>query len=79
VVKGDGDVVWARVLADCSRGTLCSSMKAAASMPRLLARALGPSVTAKLHVGIGSNRPWLSQALLVLLGVADRLPIAAHM
>ena len=41
------------------------------------AGALGPAARRTLHVGLGADRARLPQALLVLLGVADRRPAAA--
>ncbi len=41
------------------------------------AGALGPAAGRALHVGVGADRARLPEALLVLLGVADRRPAAA--
>ena len=76
--SGDGDLVWPDVLADCEAGT---------PQPRYDGgRVEGDSfVSARwdllpagpLHVGVGADGARLSQALLVLLGLADRRPEAA--
>ena len=79
VVKGDGDAVWGRgPRATASRGTAQRVYDGgrieAGDVP---AGALGPAAAGPLHVGVGADGPRLSQALLVLLGVADRRAAAA--
>ena len=54
------------------------STKAAGSRPSdVHAGALGPAARRALHVGVGADGARLPEALLVLLGVADRRPAAA--
>ena len=77
VVKGDGDLVWASVLADCLRGSPQPCTKAVKSRRARSCRPMGPLAAQPVHVGIGADGPRLSEALLVLLGVADRWPEAA--
>lgn len=65
-MKGDGDVVWSRVLDDCSRGTLSLVYDAGRieAGEFLAARCeLVPSKT--LHVGVGPNRAQVSEAVLI--------------
>ena len=78
VVRGDGDLIWASVLADCVGGrTRSASTRAVGWRATRSCRRAGICCRRALHVGIGSDRPRLSEALLVLLGVADRRPEAA--
>ena len=78
VVKGDGDLVWAQ------RARGLRAQRAAADVRRrqgrrrrLQAGALGADPARQVHVGVGADRARLPEALLVLLGVADRRPAAA--
>ena len=73
VVKGDGDVVWATVLADCLSGTPKSIYEGGRiDADQFSAGALGPDPAQELHVGLGADRSRMPQALFVLLGVAHR-------
>ena len=77
VVKGDGDVVWPLVLEDAVRGTLQPIYEAGRVAAEQFVSArwdLMPAGT--LHVGLSANGARLSQALLLLLGVAHRRPDA---
>ena len=79
VVRGDGDLVWRTVVADCFAGQPRAALR---RRPRVAASEF---VSARwdllphrpLHVGVGADRARLPEALLVLLGVADRRPGAA--
>ena len=78
VVKGDGDAAWAVVLRDCADG----GPERIYDGGRLDAPALRPArwdlmPRDSLHVGVGADGARLSEALLVLLGVAHRRPGAA--
>ena len=78
VVTGDGDHVWRLVLADCAHGALREPVQRRPDRGRgVLARALGPAAGRPLHVGLGPDGARLSEALLVLLGLAHRRPEAA--
>ena len=79
VVKGDGDAIWATVIADCAAGQPQPRLRRRTHRRRVLhARAMGSAAARPLHVGLDSDRARLPEALLVLLGVADRRPGAAH-
>ena len=78
VVKGDGDVAWPQVLDDANGGTLQRVYEAGrVDADRFVAGALGPAARGPVHVGLGADGARLSQALLVLLGVAHRRAEAA--
>ena len=73
VVKGDGDVVWGRVLADCARGTPLPVYEGGRiEASDFLPGTLGSGAAEELHVGFGTDGSRLSQALFFLLGLADR-------
>ena len=76
--RGDGDHVWRLVLSDCAQGTPKSQYRRRPDRGRgVLVRALGPAAGRSLHVGLGPDGARLSEALLVLLGLAHRRPEAA--
>ena len=78
VVTGDGDLVWPTVLDDCDRGQPAAALRRRAHGRRfVLSRALGSAAERSLHVGLGADRAWLPEALLVLFGVAHRWPEAS--
>ena len=70
VVKGDGDVVWSKVAADCANGGPQPLYEGGRIEGRVPARAVGPHPARQLHVGFGADGARVSQALLVLLRVA---------
>ena len=71
VVKGDGDVVWAKVLADCVSGAPKNHLRRRPHRCRgFLPGALGLDSAQELHVGLGANSSRMPQALFVLFGVA---------
>ena len=79
VVRGDGDLVWAQVVADCAAGRPQRALRGRTRRGTIvLRRPLGPAPEGPLHVGIGPDRARLPEALFVLLGVAHRRPAAAH-
>ena len=78
VVKGDGDLVWARVIADCGRNAplaMYDGGKVEGGDFKPARWSLMPP--GQVHVGVGADRARLPEALLVLLGVEDRRPAAA--
>ena len=78
VVKGDGDVVWATVLADCVRGTSAAVLRRRARQRHdVPACAVGPAACRQVHVGLGADAARMPEALLVLLGLENRRPAAA--
>ena len=78
VVKGDGDLVWPAVVRDCLAGTPQPRLRRRTGRRRRVpSGALGPAARGPLHVGIGADGARLSEALLVLLGVAHRRAGAA--
>ena len=75
VVKGDGDVAWPLVLGDAARGTLQSVYEAGrVDADRFVSARWDLLPPGTLHVGLGANGARLSEALLVLLGLAHRRP-----
>ncbi len=79
VVKGDGDRVWPAVINDCKTGTPQKHLRRRQDRRRLdAAGALGSAAARQVHDRVGADRARLSQALLVLLGVAHRRPEAAR-
>ena len=78
VVTGDGDHVWPRGAARRGRRRAAADVRRRARRRRRLsARPLGPAARRTLHVGLGADRSRLPEALLLLLGVADRRPAPA--
>ena len=78
VVKGDGDVVWGRCSPTAPRARRSGSTTAAGSTASDFVPARWDLLPEdELHVGVGADRARLPEALLVLLGVADRRPEAA--
>ena len=79
VVKGDGDRVWGTVIADCAAGRPRAALRRRPRGGTFVPQcAMGSAAEGRLHVRVGPDRPRLSEALLVLLGVADRRSAAAH-
>ena len=73
VVKGDGDLVWQSVLADCRRGYARPAVRWRTDRSqRFCSGALGSGAAQPLHVGVGADGARMSQALFVLFGLADR-------
>ena len=71
--------LWPTVLADCVAGTPATVYDGGQGRGRAVhRRALGPAAARPLHVGIGADRARVSEALLVLLGLAHRRAGAAH-
>ena len=78
VVRGDGDVIWPLVLDDAMQRDAARDLRGRTCRCRpLRAGALGAAAAGPLHVGIRADRPRVSQALFVLLGVAYRRPETA--
>ena len=77
VVKGDGDVVWAKVLADCVSGAPKTIYEGGRIDADQFSAARWDLIPRKLHVGLGANRSRLPQALFLLFGVAHRWTEAA--
>ncbi len=78
VVKGDGDVVWSQVVRDCIAGVPEAGIRRRTGWwRRVPSGTMGPAARRPVHVGIGADGAWLSQALLLLLGVANRRAGAA--
>ena len=78
VVKGDGDIVWGQgPRRHASTTARNRSMTAAASPVSNSFPRVGIWPPRQVHVGIGADGARLPEALLVLLGVADRRPGAA--
>ena len=78
VVRGDGDVVWPVVLEHVGAGHAAADLRRRTRRRRSLrAGALGPAARGPVHVGIRADGSRLPEALLVLLGVADRRSEAA--
>ena len=78
VVKGDGDVVWAKVIADLVRGTAQADLRRRTDFGRTIPpRALGSRAAQSLYVGLRANRARLPEALFLLFGVAHRRAEAA--
>jgi tRNA A37 methylthiotransferase MiaB len=55
VVKGDGDVVWANVIADCARTRRCRCTTAARSKAASSSRRAGRCCRREIHVGVGAD------------------------
>ena len=78
VVKGDGDVVWSKVVSDCFAGAARAGLRRRAHCRRpVRIGALGPAADGQLHVGVGADGARLPEALLVLFGLAHGRPGAA--
>ena len=78
VVKGDGDVIWADALFDCVNGAPRQIYDGGRiEADQFLAARWDLMPADKLYVGICADRARLREALLVLLGLADRRPKAA--
>ena len=78
VVKGDGDVIWGEVLEDCAAGKPQQVYEAGRVDGEGFARgAVGPAAAATVPLGVGADRARVPEALLVLLGLADRRAGAA--
>ena len=81
IVKGDGDLVWARVIRGlCPRRTAADVRRRQGRRRRFQAGTLVADPDGQIHVGVGADGSRLPEALLVLLGVEDRrpAPAAAH-
>ncbi len=77
VVQGDGDVVWASVLADCASGNTKELYEAGKIGPEpVQGGPLGLDSPQQLHVGLGPDGARVSQALFVLLCLAHGRPEA---
>ena len=79
VVSGDGDLVWPQrrlATAKPARRHL-RTMAAVSTVPSSSSATVGSAARQPLHVGIGADGARLSEALLVLLGVANRRAEAA--
>ena len=78
VVTGDGEHAWPRRFATARPGTPQRALRRRPGRGRdVPARPLGSAAAGALHVGLGADRSRLPEALLVLLGLADRRPEAA--
>ena len=78
VVKGDGDLVWPKVVEDCFAGHAAAALRRRPRRRRAVrVGALGSAAEGPLHVGLGADGARLPEALLVLLGLAHRRPGAA--
>ena len=78
VVRGDGDVIWPLVLDDAAHGTLQPTLRGRTCRCRSLRPGpVGPAAAGPVHVGLRADGSRMSEALLVLLGLADRRPEAA--
>ena len=78
VVKGDGDVVWANVLADCVSGTPKSIYEGGRIEADQFSAARWDLIPPQeLYVGFCADCARLSQALFVLFRVEDRRTEAA--
>ena len=77
VVKGDGDVVWSRVVADCLAGNPSPVYEGGRiEGSQFLAARWDLMDPRKIHVGFRADHPRMSQALLLLQRVAHRRPEA---
>ena len=78
VVSGDGDLVWSAVLADCEAGSPQPRYDGGRIEGEAFSAARWDLLPADRYMwGSVQTRPRLPEALLVLLGVADRRPEAA--
>ena len=78
VVKGDGDLVWAKATRGLRRGRGAAGVRRRTRGARVaVAGAVGSDASQSLHVGVGADGARLPEALLVLLGLEDRRPASA--
>ena len=78
VVKGDGDLAWAKVVTDCLAGNARKNLRRRPHRrQRIPLRALGPDGSREIYVGLGANHSRLPQALLLLQRLAHRRTEAA--
>jgi radical SAM superfamily enzyme YgiQ (UPF0313 family) len=79
VVKGDGDTVWAGVLEDLQKSfterCVCSGTDRSFCISVCT---LGLIAAQSIHVGFRTDRKRMSQALLVLLCMANRRSTSSH-
>ena len=79
IVRGDGDLVWGSVIADCAAGQPKEQYEGGRVAGRSFFGGRWDMLPERLlHVRVGADRARLSEALLVLLGLADRRPGGAH-
>lgn len=78
IVKGDGDVIWGKVIADLLAGTAQPVYDGGRiSGDQFIPARWDLAPRDKYYVGLGPDRSRLSQALFILLCLADRWPEAA--
>ena len=71
VVKGDGDIVWNKVIRDCVAGTPERIYNGGRVEARgLQASPLGFAAVRQLYVGIGADGSWMRQTLFFLFRMA---------
>ena len=60
VVKGDGDVIWSKVLQACVEGRAEQDLRGRQDRcGSVRCRPLGPAAAGQIHVGVGADGSWL--------------------
>ncbi len=73
VVRGDGDIAWGTAIEDCANGEPKRIYEGGSGGRRQVsAGPVGSAAAREVCLGVGADGAGLSQALLVLLGVAHR-------
>ena len=78
VVLGDGEIAWPTVLEDCRK--CCSQInlsRRARRRRRISSLRVGILYTAKIYVGVGADRSWLSETLFLLFRLEDGWPASS--
>ena len=71
VVKGDGDVIWSKVLDACVKGKPKEIYEGGKiDADQFVAARWDLLPAGQIHVGLGADGAWLSEALLFLLRLA---------